>query len=331
MRRQDARRVRRHEHDRTCAVAEQHARAAIVPVEDARVDLRADDERVARRACRYHLVGDRERVHEPRAHCRDVECRAAVPDAELVLHDARGRRKDHVGRRRRHDDEVDVAGLHARGRNGFARGVRREVGRRFAIGGDVALADAGARTNPFVARVDALRERLVGEDLRREVASRSGDAASRHWAPPPRARSAPACSRPARAIFDSTSLDHFGVGLVQRMQETRDVGAAVALHDHAFQADERGAVVAARIDALLERRQRGHCGERGELASGICREFGAKEIVEHDDEAFGHLERNVADEAVADDDVRRAAIDVVALDVAVEIDRRRSSGAPPSP
>ena len=115
----------------------------------------------------------------------------------------------------------------------------------------------------------------------------------------------------------------FGVRLAQRVAEAQHVGAAVALHDDALQADQRRAVVAARIDALLERHQRGIRGERRQLAQRIARELRLQEVVEHHDQALGDLERDVADEAVADDDVGRALVDVVALDVAVEVERRR--------
>ena len=106
---EDAGRVRGLEHDRARAVAEEHAGAAILPVEDAREDLGADHERAAMRARADEEVGGGERVDEARAHGLHVEGRAAL-HAELRLQQAGARRKHHVGRRGGDDDEVDVGG-----------------------------------------------------------------------------------------------------------------------------------------------------------------------------------------------------------------------------
>ena len=54
------------QHDRAGAVAEQHAGAAVVPVEDARKGLRADHERGARLAHLHEIVGHRERDRRSR-------------------------------------------------------------------------------------------------------------------------------------------------------------------------------------------------------------------------------------------------------------------------
>ena len=43
-------------------------------------------------------------------------------------------------------------------------------------------------------------------------------------------------------------------------------------------------------------------------------------MLDHVDQAFAHLERHVADEAVADDDVDVAAVDVAAFHVADEVE-----------
>jgi len=55
-------------------------------------------------------------------------------------------------------------------------GVEREVARGLAVRGAAALADAGARGDPLVARVDELLEIGVGDDLFRQVAAGAGDA-----------------------------------------------------------------------------------------------------------------------------------------------------------
>ncbi len=139
VRRQDARLLGRHEHDRAGAIAEQHAGAAIVPVEDARIDLGADDERIARQPACHHPVGNGERIDEAGAHRLHVE-RGSAAGAELRLQDARRRRKDDVGRRRRDDDQVEIVdGASGRRCERFARRGKRKVRRLLAVGGNVPL------------------------------------------------------------------------------------------------------------------------------------------------------------------------------------------------
>ena len=59
------------------AVAEQHAGAAVLPVQDARVDLGADHQHAVRLAGADHRVGDRKRVDEAGAGGGEVEAEAA--------------------------------------------------------------------------------------------------------------------------------------------------------------------------------------------------------------------------------------------------------------
>ena len=160
----------------TGAVAEQYARAAVVPVDDPRVDFGADHERVARHAGRDHAIRDSQRVDEAAADGLHVE-RGAAGRAELRLQEARRRRKDPVRRRRGDHDEVDVRVRDAGGIQRGARGVQREIAGLLRGCGDAPLADSGARANPVVAGVDALGKVLVREDVRRQVAAGSDDAA----------------------------------------------------------------------------------------------------------------------------------------------------------
>ena len=50
-----------------------------------------------------------------------------------------------------------------------ARRRQRQVGGGLAVGGDMALADAGARDDPLVGGVDAPRQLVVGDDLFRQI------------------------------------------------------------------------------------------------------------------------------------------------------------------
>ena len=100
-------RLRRRQHDRAGAVAEEYARRAIGVVDDARHDVGADHERVVVRAARDHLHAGRQRVGEARAGGAEVEA-PGRRRADLVLQHARGAGEDRVRRRRADDDEADV-------------------------------------------------------------------------------------------------------------------------------------------------------------------------------------------------------------------------------
>ena len=107
---------------RAGAVTEQHAGAAVPPVEDARVDLAADHQRGARLADPDHRVGDRQRIDEAAARGRQVEAEAAR--AQFRLHAQRGRRKRLVGRGGGQDDGVHLAAVATRRRASAARAAR---------------------------------------------------------------------------------------------------------------------------------------------------------------------------------------------------------------
>src|SRR5882724_11899993 len=93
-----ARLVLRLEHDGTGAVAEQHAGAAVAPVEDPRKRLRTDDEGPLVAAAAQEIVGGRQRKDETGAYRLQIEGDAMI-DAERALDGDRGRRKGVVRRR----------------------------------------------------------------------------------------------------------------------------------------------------------------------------------------------------------------------------------------
>ena len=154
------------QHHRAGAVAEQHAGAAVVPVEDAREGLGADHQRACAPGRAQEVVGDRQRIDEAGADRLHVEGGAAR-HAERGLHRGGGGRKGLVGRGGREHDQVDVA---ARAMPGVRPAPRRRrwVARSEVISPsrrDVALADAGALADPLVGGVEALREFGVADDL----------------------------------------------------------------------------------------------------------------------------------------------------------------------
>ncbi len=167
------------QHDCAGAVAEQHAGAAIVPVEDAREGLGADHQHRVRLAAAQEVVGGRQRIDEAGADGLDIE-RSAAMDAQIVLHPGGGGGKCLVGRGGGQHDQVDGAG----GDSGL--GQRRvgslggEIGRQLAVGRDIALADAGALADPFVGSIEALRQFGVGQHLGRQIAAAAGDDRTPH-------------------------------------------------------------------------------------------------------------------------------------------------------
>ena len=169
---------RRHEHDGAGAVAEQHARAAIVPVEDARIDLGADDQRVARHAAarpsgRRARARRRSRSTPP---ARRTPAPPRAPSFACRMHAVDGKIMSGV---------VVATMMRSTSRGAMpaaasacARRVQREVGRLLAVGGDVAL--RGCRCACGSIRRSsrrASRELVVGEDVRRQIAAGAGDAA----------------------------------------------------------------------------------------------------------------------------------------------------------
>ena len=160
--------VLRLEHDRAGAVAEQHAGTAIVPVENARERLGADHQRALVGAAAQEIVGGRERKDEAGAHRLQIEG-GAMMDAELVLDRDRGRRKGVVRRRGRQHDQVDRLGIEPGVFQRRARRVDRQMRRELAVGGDVALPDAGALHDPLVRRFDTGREFRIGQHLLRQI------------------------------------------------------------------------------------------------------------------------------------------------------------------
>src|SRR4030095_14345547 len=110
---------------------------------------------------------DGESVNEPAADRLHVES-GATCGTQLGLQNARGRRKQAIRRRRRDDDEIDVPRRNARRGEGRARRVHWEVARLLTGVCDTPLADPGTRAYPLVARINALREIRVGEDLCRQ-------------------------------------------------------------------------------------------------------------------------------------------------------------------
>ena len=112
------------------------------------------------RAAADKLVRRGQRIDKAGADGLQVECRALVGDAELLLHEASGARENVVGRGRGDDDQVDVLAVDT-GRldRPFGR-LDGQVARRDIGLGPVTRRDAAARDDPLVASLDALLGKL---------------------------------------------------------------------------------------------------------------------------------------------------------------------------
>jgi hypothetical protein len=177
------------EHHRSRAVAEQHAGAAVVPIEDARKGLRADHQRALECAGLEQGVDGRKTEHEARAHRLQIEGRAVV-DAEPSLNRDRARGKGVVGGGGREHNQIDRLRIHVSRRKRGARGCYCHVGRGFALGRDVPLANAGALRDPLVGGIHHPRQLGIAEDPARQIA-----AAAEHHGPQQRHEPAPPTAR----------------------------------------------------------------------------------------------------------------------------------------
>src|SRR5262245_31198612 len=92
----------------TRAVAEQHARRAVIPVEDSRKGFRPDDQRALVASTSQQAIGYLQRIDEARANRLQVKSRA-VRNAKPGLHRHSSRRKRLVWCRSRKNDEINGA------------------------------------------------------------------------------------------------------------------------------------------------------------------------------------------------------------------------------
>src|SRR5260221_867010 len=175
----DSRLVAGHQHRGAGAVAEQHAGAAIIPVEDAGKDFRADNESTLRISTLYKIICNSKAINETAAYGLHVEGGTAF-HAELRLQQGGGAGKHHVRRRGGDDDEIDVRRRDAGGGERRAARGEREVARALRLVGDVAADDAGPLADPGVAGLETLRELVIGHDPRRQEASAAGNARPDH-------------------------------------------------------------------------------------------------------------------------------------------------------
>ena len=104
--------------------------------------------------------------------------------AKLVLKNARSAWKDHVGRASGDNDEIDFVPVDACRSNGALACLEREIAGHLFVGGNMALANAGAAHDPFVAGIDDFLQITIREHFVREVTPGAYDARIIHAALP---------------------------------------------------------------------------------------------------------------------------------------------------
>ena len=159
----------------TCTIAEQHARRAIAPVHELGHHLGTHHQHTACIAGTDELVGNVQRVNESAASSFQRE-RANPCDAEPLLQHGRAIGKDLIGRRRSHDDKVQILRRQTGHGQGIARRLLGHHADRFIGRTDVPLHDARPLPNPAVTGVDTGFQIRIGQYLPGQVASRGDDA-----------------------------------------------------------------------------------------------------------------------------------------------------------
>ena len=143
------------DHDRARSVSEKDAGRAVVPVDDLRERLGADDQRVSRQPTCHRPVRLRERVHEAGAAGGKV-VGSGIRRPELRGEKRAGGREKHVRCHRRDDDEVELGRVHPGLLESLPRCRESEVARRLTRFRDVALLDSRALGDPLVGGVHQL-------------------------------------------------------------------------------------------------------------------------------------------------------------------------------
>ena len=243
------------QHHRACAVTEQHAGGAVGPVQKARHGFRADQKHGVGLAAADEIVGHRQAIDEAGADRLHVEGRT-MGHAQSRLHAGGGGGKGFVRRGGAADDRCRVRPHRCRRRPGRAR--RPAPGRmsfRPSLT-NASLADAGALADPCVGRIHLLGEIVVGDDLLRQIGAAADNAAIG------------SCGNRARtpgAVGGDAGIDvglGHGDGHVQRRGKAHGIGAAMAFHHHAVEAQKNAAIGSARIKPAAQRIERAR-GDEG--------------------------------------------------------------------
>ena len=167
--------VRHLAHDgRTGTVAEQHGRAAVGEVQDPRVDVGGDHERVAARVGGDETARQLQPVDEAAAHHIDVEAGCGI-GTESPLYVIGGGRLRGVRSRGGEDKVVDLPGSKAGALQSGGAGLQAEIRCRFVSGGITTPVYLRLAFDPFLVDADACSHLGIADMPRGYVRSGSED------------------------------------------------------------------------------------------------------------------------------------------------------------
>ena len=156
------------------AVAKNNAGGAIGVVDDRRHNVGANHENSFMRARGDELRAGLHGIDKCGAGGGEVE--SPNPGrAQLVLHQAGGGGKKHIGRDGADDDGVDVVRREPALSQGFLRRLDREVAGGHSFFDNVPFANSDAGENPVIGGVDHFLQVGVGEKARWNVSAKGAD------------------------------------------------------------------------------------------------------------------------------------------------------------
>ena len=155
---------------RARAIAEDHAGRAVLVVDDRAHHIRSNHHHLLVHAALHQLRAHLQRIGKPRARRRKIEPPRALR-ANLVLDQARRRRKKHVRRHRRHDNHLYIGRRNPALLQAQPRRLRGQVAGRDPLVHNVPFADSGPLHDPLVAGRNHLLQIGVCQQSRRNVTS----------------------------------------------------------------------------------------------------------------------------------------------------------------
>ena len=156
------------------AVAKEDTGVAVGPIHDATEFVGANDQDRFVRSGGADLVGDLEAVEKARAGRADIHA-GGIFRADESLDMAGGGGEKIIRRDRADENEVDLFGLDPRVFHRGLRGLRGHVACEFGVGGEAALADAGAFDDPLVRGFDHRFQLGIGEHTIGHITARADD------------------------------------------------------------------------------------------------------------------------------------------------------------
>ena len=162
---QNARLIGGFQHHRARPVAKQDTGTPVVEIEDARKYFRPNYQGPAGSAGFEHGIRHGQSINEATAHSLHIKRRAAVGNAQLVLHNAGRRREHHVRRAGGNNDQVNLVGFNTCGFERLLSGQHSHVTATNPIIGKPAGLDAGAFNNPLMRCFNARASQLLHQIL----------------------------------------------------------------------------------------------------------------------------------------------------------------------